>query len=353
MATVSSLTQPLLISLSTASNLCAEIKKNRHCGSIHTQLDLLELSLLDGPSIITTQQAGLEDVVVSESTKGEFGRYATGLALICGRLESIAQPSPHHTTPHSPSKHHGHGHKHDHRSHSSHSRSSSDEGREKEHHHHNHHSNTKPLIFSSFEPAHHHHHGKEVEDPHFHEIREDWEGVRLGIGTTLEGLIGIAEGKGKVEEVVVEKVERVEIKEESGAIEEVIEKVKMVEITEEREEKVEVKEEEGAEIELVKEVVKEEGGEKVEAVEDIEVKEDGEAKIKVVKEEARHVDLKETEMIVVEVEEGHNHHRRRHHHRHHHRHEDDISPGDSGSEGENEERKILDDELKEMEAKAR
>lgn len=281
MATVVSFTQPLLTSLSTALTLCAEIKRNRHCGSIHTQLDLLEASLLDGLSFITSQCAGLESIPILPTSQQALADYTTQLALICGRLESIAHPSrSSHSHTESESKHHSHSHhKHEHRSHL-HSGSSSDEWeKEKEHHHHKHYSNTKPLIFSAFEPIHHHRHGKEIEDPHFHEIKEEWEGVRQEIGATLAGLR--INGKGR-EEVIVEKTEKVEIKEETGAIEEVVEKV----------EKVEIKEEE---------VVAE------------------------VKEEVKHTEVHETEIIVVEVEVEESHHES---------HDDTISPLDSGSESE-------------------
>jgi hypothetical protein len=37
-------------SITTASTLCAEIKKTRHIGKSHTQLDLLEASLASRPS---------------------------------------------------------------------------------------------------------------------------------------------------------------------------------------------------------------------------------------------------------------------------------------------------------------
>jgi hypothetical protein len=36
-------------SITTAVSLCAEIKKTRHIGKSHTQLDLLEASLAAGP----------------------------------------------------------------------------------------------------------------------------------------------------------------------------------------------------------------------------------------------------------------------------------------------------------------
>ena len=62
--TVESLTQVLLGSLTNASNLCDEIKSNRHCGSVHTQLDTLESSLSSGPSFIKEYSAGLEDLEV-------------------------------------------------------------------------------------------------------------------------------------------------------------------------------------------------------------------------------------------------------------------------------------------------
>lgn len=333
MATVGSLTEPLITSLSTASILCAEIKKNRHCGSVHTQLDLLETSLLNGPSFIASQSAGLESATIGENAQEEFGNYTTQLALICGRLDSIAHPS-HTSHEKHESKHHPH-HKHEHRSHSSHSGSSSDE-KEKEHDHHIHHSNPKPLIFSAFEPIHHHHHHKEVEDPHFHEIREAWESVRQRIGATVDGL----KKSGKVEEVFVETTEKIEIKEEGAATEEIVKKVEKIEIKDEGEkveikketEKVETKKGERDKVDIVKEDEK---------VYQVGIKED-EEKVEAVKDEVKHVEAKESDIIVVEVEG------------HHKAHEDDISPGDYGSESEseNEERKILEYELKEVEAKA-
>jgi hypothetical protein len=39
-------------SIATAVFLCAEIKKTRHIGKSHTQLDLLEASLAAGPSAL-------------------------------------------------------------------------------------------------------------------------------------------------------------------------------------------------------------------------------------------------------------------------------------------------------------
>jgi hypothetical protein len=40
-------------SITTASTLCAEIKKTRHIGKSHTQLDLLEASLASRPSSLS------------------------------------------------------------------------------------------------------------------------------------------------------------------------------------------------------------------------------------------------------------------------------------------------------------
>jgi hypothetical protein len=67
MATIGSLVVPLTTSLSTALILCVELKTPQHCGSVHTQLDLLETSLLDGSYLIASQGIGLEGVAVSES----------------------------------------------------------------------------------------------------------------------------------------------------------------------------------------------------------------------------------------------------------------------------------------------
>jgi hypothetical protein len=74
-STVEKLTQTLLTCLSTASTLCSEIKNNRHCGSTHTQLDLLEISLSDGSSMISARCAGLEGMVVD-------GRYFSSLLWV-------------------------------------------------------------------------------------------------------------------------------------------------------------------------------------------------------------------------------------------------------------------------------
>jgi hypothetical protein len=328
MATVGSLTEPLILSLSTASILCADIRKNRHCGSIHTQLDLLETSLLDGSSDLASQCSGMEGLAVSETVQEEFQTYTAQLALIGGRLDSIAHPSHTSHDTHE-TRHHSH-HKHEQRTHSSHSGSSSDEKGIK--HHHEYHSNAKPLMFLAFQPIHHHHH-KAVEDPHFHEIREVWEGVRRGIYATLNGL----KKGGKVEEMIVQKSEKVDMKKEGGVVEEVIEKTQKVDVKEEGE-RVE------ADKELDKTQIRNEGGkaEMVEEAKIVEIKQD-ERKKEVVKEEIKHVKAKERDIIVVEVDQEH-----------HKRHEDDISPLDSGneSESENEDRQILKYELKEVEVKA-
>jgi hypothetical protein len=128
-------------------------------------------------------------------------------------------------------------------------------------------------------------------------LRGEWEGVSAGILGTLAGLRGTA---GEGEESIVKEVERVEINEEGGAIEEVVKEVEKVEIREETKE-----------VEVVRYVVK-------------------------------HVEGKETETVVVEVEEEH-----------HQSHGEDISPPDSGSgREEGEERDISEVEVKEMEVRA-
>jgi hypothetical protein len=51
--------------VTTASSLCAEIKKTRHVGKTHTQLDLLEASLLAGPDYLTSKTATLASLNIS------------------------------------------------------------------------------------------------------------------------------------------------------------------------------------------------------------------------------------------------------------------------------------------------
>ena len=109
-------------------------------------------------------------------------------------------------------------------------------------------------MFSAFEPIHHHH--KEVEDPHFHELREEWESVRDNIGRFLAKM---KEGKGEeAGKSVVKEVEKAEAMEKESRVEEDV--VKEVE-------KVVIKE--GEEITEVKEKIKH-----VEAMGVMEVKED-------------------------------------------------------------------------------
>lgn len=156
MATLESLTQPLLSTISAASTLCAAIRTTHHCGAVHTQLDLLETSLLDSASATTSYCAGLGSAVVAESVRKRLEGCKPQLALICWRLESIARPSS-HTASHHADKHerkHHAQHKHDSE------RSGSDVDEKEGEHHHKHHS--KPLMFSTLDPIHHRLHRKEV-----------------------------------------------------------------------------------------------------------------------------------------------------------------------------------------------
>lgn len=62
----SSLITQLSQDIITASDLCAEIKKTRHVGKSHTQLDLLEASLLAGPSYLDAQAATIASLSISD-----------------------------------------------------------------------------------------------------------------------------------------------------------------------------------------------------------------------------------------------------------------------------------------------
>jgi hypothetical protein len=72
MSTSPSLFSSLITELSqdivTASDLCAEIKKTRHIGKSHTQLDLLETSLLAGPSYLDKQGTTIASLSISDGS---------------------------------------------------------------------------------------------------------------------------------------------------------------------------------------------------------------------------------------------------------------------------------------------
>ena len=64
----SSLITQLSKDISVASGLCEEIKETRHVGKSHIQLDLLEESLLAGPSFLKLSSTTFSDVVDGMST---------------------------------------------------------------------------------------------------------------------------------------------------------------------------------------------------------------------------------------------------------------------------------------------
>ncbi|KAE8454673.1 hypothetical protein EG329_000296 [Mollisiaceae sp. DMI_Dod_QoI] len=138
--------------LSHAAQLCREIRRNRHVGHEHGQLDALEASLLDGPSYIQQAHRKVLDIQGADVDGGDdavrivFTSYVREVEEINSRLESIAHPPTHH-----------HG----------------------SHHHHT------SLFFPSWDPRYH----RDREVPHFHEIRLKWENVRDGIGHTFAQFI--------------------------------------------------------------------------------------------------------------------------------------------------------------------
>jgi hypothetical protein len=152
---MSDLIASLSSSISTASTLCAEIKKTRHIGHSHTQLDLLEASLASGPSF----PSGTGSSSFSSTASSELESYVSRMGEINARLEQIAHP-----------KNQSHGSKH----------------------------------------GHHHqrHEHKEMEDPHFGDMRAAWEALRDGVEKLLE-----AKGGG-VEEVSQSVEVKLEVKHE-------------------------------------------------------------------------------------------------------------------------------------------
>ncbi|KAF8860259.1 hypothetical protein BDZ45DRAFT_724773 [Acephala macrosclerotiorum] len=170
-----------------AAELCRDIRRNRHVGHEHNQLDALENSLQDGPSFIRREHRKILDVEGADVDGGDdavridFTSYVREVEEINTRLESIAHP-PHHPT---------------HRRHSS-------------------------ILFPSWDPPHH----REV--PHFHEIRLKWENVRDGIGHTFAQFIyrlELAAEKKKKEKKDKDKIEK-EKKEAKEEAEEELEKEK-------------------------------------------------------------------------------------------------------------------------------
>ena len=148
--------------IAITGNLCAEIKKTRHIGHSHTQLDLLEASLASAPSFVSLN--------IPSSAHSELEGYLSQMGEINAWLEHIAHPKKH--------CHNGGGGR----------------GNGNGHHHH-----------------HQRHEYKEMEDPHFGDLRVAWEAVR-------DGVEKLVEGKGNTQEQVTERLEvKLEIKEEVKA----------------------------------------------------------------------------------------------------------------------------------------
>jgi len=104
------LTAQLSTSITTASTLCAEIKKTRHIGHSHTQLDLLEASLASRPSALSSSSLSLSD-----DTNAELENYLSQMEEINGKLECIAHPNKHaHAHDHGGGLHHHHS-RHEHK----------------------------------------------------------------------------------------------------------------------------------------------------------------------------------------------------------------------------------------------
>jgi hypothetical protein len=160
---MSDLVTQLSDAIAKASNLCAEIKKTRHIGHSHSQLDLLEASLASAPSFLSFN--------IPSSAHSELEGYLSQMGEINAWLEHIAHPKKHCDNG-------GGGH-----------------GNENGHHHHHH----------------QRHEHKEMEDPHFGDLRVAWEAVR-------DGVEKLVEGKGDTQEQVTERPEvKLEIKEEVKA----------------------------------------------------------------------------------------------------------------------------------------
>ncbi|KAH8798823.1 hypothetical protein F5882DRAFT_185241 [Hyaloscypha sp. PMI_1271] len=184
----------LLDAIAITGNLCAEIKKTRHIGHSHTQLDLLEASLASAPFS--------PSINIPSSSHSELEGYLSQMGEINAWLEHIAHPKKHC---HNGGGGHGNG---------------NGNGNENRHHHHHHH-------------HHQRHEHKEMEDPHFGDLRVAWEAVR-------DGVEKLVEGKGVAQEQVTERLEvKLEIKEEVKAEETKAEETEAEETNAER--KTEVK----------------------------------------------------------------------------------------------------------------
>ncbi|KAH8794723.1 hypothetical protein BGZ57DRAFT_319699 [Hyaloscypha finlandica] len=158
---MSDLVTRLSDAIAKTSNLCAEIKKTRHIGHSHTQLDLLEASLASAPSFPFLN--------IPSSAHSELEGYLSRMGEINAWLEHIAHPKKHsHNGGGGHGKGNGNGH-------------------------------------------HQRHEHKEMEDPHFGDLRVAWEAVR-------DGVEKLVEGKGDAQEQVTERLEvKLEIKEEVKA----------------------------------------------------------------------------------------------------------------------------------------
>jgi hypothetical protein len=162
---MSDLVTRLSDAIAITGNLCAEIKKTRHIGHSHTQLDLLEASLASAPSFPSLH--------IPSSAHSELEGYLSQMGEINPWLEHIAHPKKHC---HNGGGGHGNGNGNGH------------------HHHH-----------------HQRHEHKEMEDPHFGDLRVAWEAVR-------DGVEQLVEGKGDAQEQVTERPKvKLEIKEEMKA----------------------------------------------------------------------------------------------------------------------------------------
>lgn len=89
--------------ISAASSFCTEIKKTRHVGHSHTQLDLLEASLAAADSLPLPPP-----MTFSSAATAELESYVEQMEEINARLEHIAHPD---RKKHA-SKHHHHHHEH-------------------------------------------------------------------------------------------------------------------------------------------------------------------------------------------------------------------------------------------------
>lgn len=62
--------------LARGVELCGEVRRNRHVGSQHTQLDALEDALRDGPRFVAREYRGVTDVE-GVDLGGADGRHGT------------------------------------------------------------------------------------------------------------------------------------------------------------------------------------------------------------------------------------------------------------------------------------